>query len=120
MDYADLKAIEPIVTIGTTRYKEEIESFLRKALASEGEAFPHYTIVRGGPGSMRLHLQTPYADSIDLPAKYPDQLAEAYVGFIENEARYPDQPHPDRVRGIAVRTASINGKRAALVEAVWI
>jgi len=114
-EFADMK------TVAVGRSPELIQAALQEILGT-GKSFPFYTIVHDGPSSIRLFLQEPYADSIEMPAHMilPADIAKSLLEFTTSGARYPHQLTPSGFKGFTISEIEIAGKSAAIVIATWV
>jgi len=122
MLYSELSRLAPIAHVVTSADEDRLREGLEQILGPSG-SFDHYTTVRGGPGSIRLFLQTRFDDSIKTldGHKRPGEIAVDLLHYIEQQdgPRYPEPALEGRRKGWKLSCVKIDGKAAALVEAAW-
>ena len=122
MELKELADIGQAQEIAASDDPVELSNALQSILNSS-RRFTHYDIVRGGMGSVRLFLQQPFGESIDLPESSSEagSIARELIQLRnEGGARYPDKPCADREQGWRIRKIEIQGKPAAIAEAAWV
>lgn len=121
MDAHQLAANGPAVVIASSADCQELSSALEQILAGES-TFPYYTIVYGGESSIRLFLQQPFEDAIELDrgSSRPLEIAEELMYFANNGGRYPENTDPSLSKGWIIRAQTFGSKQAAVAQAAWV
>jgi len=121
MDIKQLASNGPIVAMISSADTTELSTALQQILNGQS-AFTHYTIVHGGDGSIRLFLQQPFGDAVDLPrgSSRPLEVAEELMRFADETGRYPENSDPTKKKGWTIRALTINFQQAAVAEATWV
>ncbi len=119
MDLKELADLGPSEEVITSANPTELAEALQKIL-NGSQSFPHYDIVRGGLGSIRLLLQKPFGESVSVPQGQAGILARELMQLTqENGARYPATSKNNQKKGWRIRKTVIEGMPAAIAEAAW-
>ncbi len=121
MEIQQLADMGPSAPVASSRYFHDLKDALEKILDNESQ-FTHFTIIHGGLGSIRLFLQHPLEDSIDLPrgSSTASEIATELLNFTLEGARYSDNPPGEMDKGWSIRVVTIGPKKAAIAEAAWV